>query len=210
MQPIVRCVFALAYVSSIGCLPAVSPDVLDSARQTIVQEQVAEVNVGNRHWLHFFETRDTDLLLQKSFDLVLDQSRIQSVILELTDVTEVGIEQIAELPNIRSLTIDGAENLPDDGLEPLLASKTLQQLKFVNLKPSIKVLQVIRDIPHLKTAVVFLHGSADIGAEADTLATAGKRRELERVVFHGCEIEMSQLNKLREYFGCEVEFHVTG
>jgi hypothetical protein len=93
--------------------------------QRSLNNEIAAVKPGQAACVHLYCSVGTDALLEQ----LVDVPEIESVWLEMTDVTDAGMKSLAALKNLRSLQIDGGRaELGNEGLSQLRTMSSLKRL----------------------------------------------------------------------------------
>jgi hypothetical protein len=115
-------------------------------------KQQAALRSGDQSYVYFYDTRDTDALLQQ----FAHNPAIESLTFELTDLSDGGVKTIAELPNIKRLTLYGGRpRVGDPGLALLRGHPTLTTLKLINIDVTDCGLAVLQTLPRLRHLTLY-------------------------------------------------------
>jgi hypothetical protein len=104
---------------------------------------------ANRVWL--YDTRGTDALLRQLEGI----AEVEEVVIELTDVSEVGMASAATLPRLRKLVLYGGRGITDRGLAKLGGMSSLEVLELKNTRVANDGLRLLRDLPNLRSLAVY-------------------------------------------------------
>lgn len=141
----IGCISAMAgvLVGLPGCTSSNSSlDFRRDVRNTDALQQIRALNVGDRDWLSFYNTAETDLLLQ----MIDNSEAVRSVNIELADASTIGFNVISQMNSLQSLRIVGS--VGDADLTVLATLPSLIRLELVNTGISARSLrQLIAELP---------------------------------------------------------------
>ena len=103
--------------------------------------QLADVVGGKTHNIYFYETTGTDALLAK----LRGVPGVESLRLDLTDVSDDGMRHVATLPHLKKLILYGGRlSVGDSGLAHLKTLASLQTLELINTRVTDEGLAVLK------------------------------------------------------------------
>lgn len=121
-------------------------------------KQQAALRSGEQSHVYFYDTRNTDTLLQQ----FVGNAAIERLTFELTDLSDDGVQIIAELPRIERLTLYGGRpRVGDRGIGLLRGHPTLTTLKIVNIDVTDHGLAVLQTLPHLQHLTLCRHETCE-------------------------------------------------
>ena len=157
-------------------------------------EQKAGLRSGKQSEVYFYDSRGTDALLQE----FADNSAIESLTFELTDLSDAGVTTIAKLPNIKRLTLyGGMPRVGDLGLGYLRGQPSLTTLKLINVDVTDVGLEVLRTLPRVRHLTLYREGFREkllTNKAVDVLRTLTGLRTLNVA---GGWMSQSEINNLR-------------
>lgn len=106
---------------------------------------------GKRDSVYFYSTSGTDWIIGRFAGM----PEIRSLIFESTDLTDKGLETIAELPNLTTLRLYGSPGVGDVGLVTLSRNQSLEMLSLGNVGVTDDGLAALRSFPRLKELIVY-------------------------------------------------------
>jgi hypothetical protein len=115
-------------------------------------EQKQALRSGKISSVYFYSTIDTDNLLGEFAGM----SEIESLMFELTDLTNKGVETIANLPNVATLTLYGGNpRVGDAGLASLIHCRSLKTLRVINIDVTDDGLSELKSYPGLQELTIY-------------------------------------------------------
>jgi hypothetical protein len=115
------------------------------------EDQIAEIKAGKSNTIHFYCSNGTDLLLRQAANV----PEIQNIVLQLTDVTDDGMNFISMMPNLKKLVVYGGAGVDDHGFTYIKNIKSLKTLSLINTKITDQSLPSLKDLPSLHELIVF-------------------------------------------------------
>lgn len=115
-------------------------------------EQKQALRSGEISDVYFYTTIETDSLLGEFAGM----PEIESLMFELTDLTDNGVETIAELPNLATLTLyGGSPRVGDAGLTTLTRCRSLKTLHMINIDVTDEGLSALSSFPRLRGLTIY-------------------------------------------------------
>jgi hypothetical protein len=166
MSIVRRCLTAAVIVVLLGWLIVSGCREVQEAQEKAAHEQRAREQRYLEHWLaeekqalvsgkrdsvYLYSTTGTDWIVGRFAGM----PEIKSLVFESTDLTDKGLETIAELPNITSLILYGSPGVGDAGLVTLSRNRSLETLSLGNIGVTDDGLAALRSFPCLKELIVY-------------------------------------------------------
>jgi hypothetical protein len=110
--------------------------------------QIDQVRHGQTRSVYLYDTKGTDCLLAELEDI----EGVESLRLELTDVTDDCIEHLRNMPDLKVLVVYGGyHGLSDTGLRHLSGCGKLEDLSLVNTRVTNSGLEALQEFPSLQS-----------------------------------------------------------
>lgn len=102
--------------------------------------------------VYFYCTANTDMFLSR----IAGMESLEEIETELADVSNAGMEYVAECPNLKKLVLyGGSPSVGNPGLAKLREHRKLETLELINTSVSDDGLSVLATLPNLKSLVLF-------------------------------------------------------
>ena len=118
--------------------------------QWLAEEKQALVS-GKRDSVYLYSTTGTDWIIGRFAGM----PEIKSLVFESTDLTDKGVETIAELRNLTSLRLYGSPGVGDASLVTLSRNRSLETLSLGNIGVTDDGLAALRSFPCLRELIVY-------------------------------------------------------
>jgi len=167
--------------------------------QQWLAEQKESLLSGDASGVHFYSTRGTDKLLAE----LAGTPEIEGLYFELTDLTDEGVATLAELPNLKSLTLYGGNpRVGDVGLATLSRSRSLEKLRLVNTDVTDDGLAALQHFPRLRDLTI----ACDVGRLSEkAMHSLAALEHLEKLKVSGHWISKAGLAELKRALpNCDV------
>jgi hypothetical protein len=116
------------------------------------QRKLARIEAGQLTELTLYDSTRTDQLLTH----LQDNDSVESLMFDLTDVTDEGMKCVASFSRLRSLTIkSGRPGITNAGLAELSRNKSIESLDLCNTKVTDDGLAVLKDFENLKELTLY-------------------------------------------------------
>jgi len=120
--------------------------------QEDLNRQLISLRAGQTKSVHLYETIRTNALLEQ----LEGMAEVEELNLELTDVSDAGMESVATLPRLRKLVIHGGRyGVSNQGLAILKGKQSLETLELTNTKVTDDGLKVLRELPNLRALTLY-------------------------------------------------------
>ena len=117
-----------------------------------LEKQIAAIKAGRQDWVYLYCSADTDDLLRRLEGV----SGVKGLVLELTDVSDEGMESVAGLQGLNRLLIYGGNpGVSDCGFVRLRTLCNLEGLRLVNTHVTDEGLAILKGFPKLRTLTLF-------------------------------------------------------
>lgn len=159
-----------------------------------LSEQKDALRTGNQSYVYFYDTTNTGTLLREFSGM----SEIKSLMFELTDLTDDGVQTIAELRSIEELTFYGGNpRVGDQGLAILRGNRTLETLRLVNIDVTDDGLGVLTTLPGLKSLTLYRDHFRPILLTDDAVSELQNLNQLDNLNISGGWMSGSAIAELR-------------
>lgn len=168
-----------------------------------LEHQLAEIKFGSRDSIHLYEATGTDDLLAT----ISDNSEVHRLYLELTDVSDAGIEYIAQMPELQSLTVYGGRpGLSNTGLAALSNNTSIAELQLINTRVSDNGLNRLQQFKALRSLVLYYNAVNDPPVSDSAFVSLQKLGNLEQFQFGGSWASAKAVEQLRSSLpNCTIE-----
>lgn len=122
------------------------------ACQEDLKKQIEEVRSGQRKSLYFYCSVGMDGLLEQ----LIDVPGIEAVRLDLTDVTDEGMESLAAIKTLKSLIVyGGSTSVGDVGFSSIKTISSLERLELINTRVTDRSLPGLKELPNLRSLTLY-------------------------------------------------------
>lgn len=111
-----------------------------------------ELNISRVHYVN--PSRDKGYYTDKGVQMLAKCRLLERLIVGSIGMTDVSMKAIAQLPNLRDLTLFGCTAVTDQGLRQLASLKTLEMLTISDANTSISGLSCLNKLPNLRRLTV--------------------------------------------------------
>jgi hypothetical protein len=127
----------------------------EGRREAWLAQEKAAIAENERDYVYFYTTSGTDELLTE-FSGMPD---VAGLVFELTDLSDKGTQAIADIPNLKRLTLYGGRpRVGDTGLRFLAANTQIEILKLVNADVTDAGLKALASFPALRDLTLYRDG----------------------------------------------------
>ena len=127
----------------------------ERSSQAALDRQVADVRAGKTKTIRLSRSQGTDNLIRQ----LKDVPGVERLELDLTDVTDRAMDNVARLPGLRRLRIyGGVPGIGDQGLVRLKPLSKLEELELINTQVTDDGLPVLKSFPRLRDLTLFHEG----------------------------------------------------
>jgi hypothetical protein len=167
-----------------------------------LNSQIEMLRAGETDSVNLYDTHGTDELLQQ----LRGMPEIQSLKLDLTDVSDDGIDHIAFLPNLRTLVVCGGRpGIGDIGLTRLSHAGRLETLELVNTHVTNDGLSELRNFPNLHILKLYYEASRRECLTEDAFEYLRELQELQRLELGGGWASDAMVSDLKDALPhCEI------
>lgn len=159
----------------------------------VLAAQLAAIAAGKTNSLVFYDTAGTDPLLISAGG----SPQVQSLRLELTDISGAGLRAVGTFPNLQTLEIYGGRPGVDDAGLELLKDNPIRRLGLINTHVSDSGLAQLAEFGKLESLLLYRDGSRMAPLTDDGVLNLAKCRQLKELRLGGRLISDAAIADLR-------------
>ena len=175
----------------------------ERSSQAALDQMLAEVRAGKTKTIRLSRSEGTDNLVRQ----LKGVRGIEELELDLTDVTDQGMDDVARLPDLRRLVIyGGVPSIDDQGLARLTPLSKLEGLQLINTQVTDDGLPVLKLFPRLRDLTLFHEGWRNFTFTPAGLVHLEDLKTLRRLELSGGWARKNDIRALRRALpDCSIE-----
>jgi hypothetical protein len=175
------------------------------ASQAVFDREVAAVRAGKSKTVRLASSQGTDKLLEQ----LQDVPGVEGLELDLTDVTDSGMDAVARLRGLRRLKIYGGfPGIGDRGFARLKPLSKLEELQLINTQVTDEGLPVLKSFPRLRDLTLFHEKWRNFTFTPAGLVDLEGLKSLRRLELSGGWASKNDIRALRRALpDCSIDLH---
>ncbi len=166
-----------------------------SKNQKDLDDQIANVRSGQTKSIYLYCSFGTDALLEQ----LANVPEIEEIKLDLTDVSDDGMNSLIHLKGLKSLiVVGGRPGVIDQGFSSIKDISSLEHLELMNTRVTDRSLPLLKELPNLRSLTLCHSANFDTQFTASGLQDMKALTKLKKLYVSGGLASDAAVNELRK------------